>query len=86
MGRVITALTVVVVLVAVACDDGSPDSDDGTAASAQTTATVTGPAATACNFWQSVPVVFASVLQIVTESGNEPPSTSAGMRSLPPHT
>ena len=70
MGRVITVLTVVAALVAVACDGGSPGGDDGTATSAQTTASVTGPAANACNFQQSVPVVFASVLQVVTESGN----------------
>jgi hypothetical protein len=49
----------------VACGNGSPEDGSG----ATTTNDSNVPAAEACTFEQSIPVVFASGLQLVTESG-----------------
>lgn len=71
MRPVFTALITALALLAVAC--GSGTSSEPTEAATSPSATPTdSPAASAgeCSFEQSVPLVFASILQVITESGH----------------
>lgn len=70
MGRVLLTLTAMVALVFLACGSDSSRADDEASATSTTDQNpATAQATEACSFTQSVPVVFASVLQVVTESG-----------------